>query len=192
MRPMNSCSLPRRASSSLAFAVAFALLAAACGGEVPKSVDTPIGVTPPAAPSAPTTVVVTPIDPDASAPVPTTPAPSASSSSSVPGTEPVTPSPVGPPKKGKSYSLVASFYSPGNGTDHAAYDRLVRVVAEVGAAKVGHVSGHWGKEGEHDECFDLASLPPGEKKAFIERVRLAASSNRVRLSENATCKSERD
>src|SRR5205085_973387 len=65
--------------------------------------------------------------------------------------------PAGKPTHGKLYALVVSFTSPGNGTDGAAFERLRGVIADVGAARVGHVHGTWGKEGEHDECFDLAA-----------------------------------
>lgn len=99
---------------------------------------------------------------------------------------------AGKPQHGKIYALVVSFTSPGNGTDDAAYERLRNVVSDVGATRVGHVHGHWGKEGEHDECFDLTALSFTEKKAFVQRVRLASNSDRVTVTENARCRNERE
>lgn len=98
---------------------------------------------------------------------------------------------VGPPSTGRRYTIVVSFTSPGDGTDRAAYERLLGVVRDVGAGKVGRVSGRWGKEGEHDECFDLSRLPHRERLAFTERVRLSVgTSDRVTISENAPCRHE--
>ncbi len=125
-------------------------------------------------------------------PPPTTPP---AASPSPPASVLVTQAPepgAGKPQHGKLYALVVSFISPGNGTDDAAYERLRNVVSDVGATRVGHVHGHWGKEGEHDECFDLAALSFTEKKAFVQRVRLASNSERVTVTENARCRNERE
>lgn len=97
---------------------------------------------------------------------------------------------TGPPAHGRRYAVVVSFISPGNGTDGAAYERLLGIVRDVGAGKTGHVSGRWGKEGEHDECFDLASLSRQEKKTFLERVRLAVAGPRTQIKENDVCRNE--
>lgn len=136
------------------------------------------GAAPPPPPAAPA---------PGSAPV--APPPSAQEpAASPPSSSPPSADVVGPPTQGKLYSLVVSFQSPGDGTDSAAFERLLGVVRDVGAAKVGRVSGRWGKEGEHDECFDLARLPHRERLAFVQRVRLATgTSDRVQISERAPC-----
>ncbi|MBN9165635.1 MAG: hypothetical protein BGO98_16955 [Myxococcales bacterium 68-20] len=88
---------------------------------------------------------------------------------------------------GEKDILVVSFISPGDGTDHAAYDRLKATLKSL--AKVPpFVSRSWGKEGEHDECFDLSGLSAPERQAFIGRVKEAVrSSKKVNLAENGTC-----
>ncbi|MDF2694939.1 MAG: hypothetical protein K0S65_3322 [Labilithrix sp.] len=55
---------------------------------------------------------------------------------------------------GKKNILVVSFISPGDGTDRAAYERLEASLKTV-ANLPPFVSHRWGREGEHDECFDL-------------------------------------
>lgn len=50
------------------------------------------------------------------------------------------------------------------------------------------VSHLWGKEGEHDECFDLSSFSPSERAAFLTRLKdFAKSSAKVTVTENGTC-----
>ncbi len=93
------------------------------------------------------------------------------------------------PDAPRSYALVVSFFSPGNGTDNAASDKLTAIVAKL-PKKVAQVTGRWGKEGEHDECFDLGELDAKEKAAFIAQVKQdVGSSKRVNINENATCQS---
>lgn len=139
----------------------------ACGGSEPAPAAPTASGSPP--PSSSSTLVVTPAAP-------------ADVNDATPGK----------PQTGKIYALVVSFISPGNGTDSAAYDRLRGVVRDVGGvARTGQVSGHWGKEGEHDECFDLHAMSFTEKKQFVQRVHLAATSDRVTISEGARCRNER-
>lgn len=83
------------------------------------------------------------------------------------------------------------FFSPGDGTDRAAYDRLKAMLKTLGKVPP-FVSRRWGKEGEHDECFDISSLSPADRKAFIARVKGAVqSSKKVTVAENGTCHNER-
>jgi hypothetical protein len=55
-----------------------------------------------------------------------------------------------------------------------------------------HTTGHRGKEGEHDECFDLAAFSAPQREAFLSRVRKAVGdSKRVTLRENGPCRDDR-
>lgn len=93
---------------------------------------------------------------------------------------------VGTPEPGRLYDLVVSFFSPGDGTDTAAAERLQNVVEET--PKLGHVRGQWGREGEHDECFTLNELASGERKVFVDRVNAAvAGSAKVEVRVHAEC-----
>lgn len=88
---------------------------------------------------------------------------------------------------GKKDILVVSFISPGDGTDHAAYDRLKATLKSLSKVPP-FVSRSWGKEGEHDECFDLSGLSAPERQAFLARVKEAVrSSKKVNITENGTC-----
>jgi hypothetical protein len=92
----------------------------------------------------------------------------------------------GTPEAGKSYDFVVSFYSPGDGTDGAAFERLTTIVKETKGLT--QVTGRWGREGEHDECFTLTGLGAAERAAFIARVRKeVGNSKKVNISENAEC-----
>jgi hypothetical protein len=103
------------------------------------------------------------------------------------GGEP-TPAPTEPVavEAGRNYDLVVSFFSPGDGTDHAAEQRLAAAIA--GVAGVVHARGHWGREGEHDECFVLGALSAEDRAAFIAKAKAAVEgSEKVNVSENAVC-----
>lgn len=91
------------------------------------------------------------------------------------------------PVRGKKYSFVVTFFSPGNGTDYDAFLRLLAVVGHLPKGAI-HASGSSGHEGEHDECFDLARVPADERRAFIEDVKRAlVPSTRTLTKENAIC-----
>lgn len=93
------------------------------------------------------------------------------------------------PKVVERYALVVSFISPGNGTDREAYDKLLALVKKQ-TKHLAVVTGRWGKEGEHDECFQLTELSAEEKKAFVAAVRKeVGGSKRVNIGENAECSS---
>lgn len=95
--------------------------------------------------------------------------------------------PSAAPEADRKYDFVVSFFSPGDGTDHRAAERLATVVEAT--PKLEHVQGRWGKEGEHDECFGLAALSEDERKAFIQRAKAAvASSAKVTVETNAECR----
>lgn len=86
----------------------------------------------------------------------------------------------------KVYDLVVSFGSPGDGTDSAAFDRLKTAIA--GFSGVVHDQGRWGREGEHDECFDLAALSAKDRAAFVKKAKAAvAKSDRTTVREKSTC-----
>jgi hypothetical protein len=88
------------------------------------------------------------------------------------------------------YSLVISFGSPGDGTDRAAFDRLEAAVKTL--PQVPRARGRWGKEGEHDECFDLTALTSAERKTFVDRARGAiAPSTKTDAHENAACNDDK-
>ncbi len=126
-----------------------------------------------------------------SEPIPTA-IPSAStappSASSSPTAKPESDSPSAP-MKGKTYAFVVSFISPGDGTDQAAYERLLGLVKA--APKPLHWAlGHWGKEGEHDACFDLSELSKAEKTAFVAAVKKeVGKSPKVQIHDSAVCNS---
>lgn len=169
-----------------ALALAAPIVLTACGAPGPR---------PPAvATSAPQPPAATPASPPASDPA--APAVEPSAPAAEPGPE--APAEAGRPAvtrpdPSKRYALVVSFFSPGHGTDGEAYERLSRVVAREEASRLGHVHGHWGKEGEHDECFTLDGLSAAEKRAFIRRVRDAIGwSTRTHVEENVACRNERD
>ena len=82
-----------------------------------------------------------------------------------------------------------SFGSICCGTDSKAEQRL-RVVPLPSGVK--HQHGSWGKEGEADECFNLAALSDAERTAFIKRVRDAvAGGENVTITEDGECHKER-
>lgn len=100
--------------------------------------------------------------------------------------EPQPAEPIAAVEPGRSYDLVVSFFSPGDGTDAAASQRLDEAV--VGVAGVVRATGHWGREGEHDECFILTGLSEADRAAFIAKAKAAvADSKKVNVSEQAVC-----
>lgn len=131
-----------------------------------------------------TTAVVEP-EPQPSAPV-EGPQP-ADDSSVAADPDPAQPS---TPTEPERFDLVVAFFSPGNGTDHEAASRLDFIVGKVEGLR--HTRGHWGKEGEHDECFDLSALSAAQRRDFLTKVRAAVgSSDRVTITEHAPCRNDR-
>jgi hypothetical protein len=87
----------------------------------------------------------------------------------------------------RTYALVVSFFSPGNGTDGEAFDRFEAMLKKQAPAPA-HVTSRWGREGEHDECFTLAELDEAKKRAFIGKVKEAiGGSKRVNVKLDAEC-----
>ena len=160
--------------------LAFVTLTACASSAPPAPSGEPI-VTATPAPSA----SEIPAAPTSTEPVATA-APSASAAPSAPPDEvPVAPVP------NKKYALVVSFFSPGNGTDREAYERLLGLIAKS-PKKLAYATGHWGKEGEHDACFELTELSATEKTAFVASVKKEmAASTRVNVESNAVCKNTR-
>lgn len=160
--------MPRRAL----LVVALASLLSACAPAGPGPSETP-SASAPLSDGAPSNSGPTQSAPSAK-PADSGPPPAASSAG---------------PTSPATYALVVSFFSPGNGTDHAAFDTLTAIVAKL-PKKVAQVSSPWGKEGEHDECFTLAELDAKEKAAFVAQVKKdVGKSNRVTIKEDAACQS---
>jgi hypothetical protein len=84
-----------------------------------------------------------------------------------------------------STALVVSFYSPGNGVNVAAAQKLDRIV-DATKPRPARTSVGWGGEGEHDECFALGELAAEQKREFIARVvKEVGSEDRVHILQNA-------
>lgn len=158
-------------------AAALALVLAACN-------TSPAGSTPAAS-------VATTSPPPHSA-APTSPPPPATSAPPPKPSTSASSAPADPsaPVAGHKYALVVSFFSPGDGTDSAAAKRLDDLIAKT-TPKPSRVSSPWGREGEHDECFDLGELGDAAKASFIAAVKkeVAAPSKKVNVSTNAVCQS---
>ncbi len=88
-------------------------------------------------------------------------------------------------------ALIVSFYSPGNGTDHEAYERLEAIIRDT-KPQPARTRSAWGREGEHDECFTLSELAPAARQAFIARVRReVGNSKRVNIMLDEPCREGR-
>jgi hypothetical protein len=96
------------------------------------------------------------------------------------------PLPETPPVDVTKELFVVRFISPGNGTDSAAADRLKAFLNKLPRVPP-FVSHRWGKEGEHDECFDLASLEAKERDDFVARIKEATKSPKVTVLERGQC-----
>jgi hypothetical protein len=95
--------------------------------------------------------------------------------------------PVAPDRWHPPYAVVVSFMSRGQGTDRAAFDRLQAALRDL--PTVPHARRNWGKEGEHDECFDLAPLSPTERAQFSARVKSAiGDSDTASIADNLDCR----
>lgn len=89
----------------------------------------------------------------------------------------------------KSYSLVVAFGSPGDGTDHKAAERLEAIMKTQKVAA--HERGRWGKEGEHDECFDLGAMADADREKLVARLKKEVASDRTTVKTNAPCRNDR-
>ena len=86
------------------------------------------------------------------------------------------------------YRLLVSFISKGAGPDSEKRTAFLAYV-DGHPSKIAYKTIAWGREGETDYCFNLSELS-GKKDmvAFIESVKkIAASSDRIFVSENAEC-----
>ena len=95
------------------------------------------------------------------------------------------------PQGATRYRVVVSFGSECCGTDRKALEALERVVARYPRAALGHTRGHWGKEGELDECFSLEGLSDAERARFVGEVRASVSGKLTSVGENAPCRNDR-
>lgn len=85
----------------------------------------------------------------------------------------------------KRFELVVVFFSPGNGTDARAEQALDQVVKAW--PKVKRASYPWGKEGEHNECFDFGA-DQAARDDFLHHIKTdVAGSSRVRIYSDARC-----
>lgn len=91
----------------------------------------------------------------------------------------------------QSFELVVVFFSKGQGVDHRAERDLDKI--EDGWRKPGairHASHAWGREGEHNECYDFGSNQAA-RDDFLHGIRMSvAGSDRVRVYQNARCGSK--
>ncbi len=86
------------------------------------------------------------------------------------------------------YRLLVSFISKGAGPDSEKRTAFLAYV-DGHPSKIAYKTVTWGREGETDYCFNLSELS-GKKDmvAFIESIKkIAASSDRIIVSENAEC-----
>jgi hypothetical protein len=93
------------------------------------------------------------------------------------------------------YRFTVSFYSPGNGIDHAVKGKYDNFVADFGKrhkVKLQHETVSWGREGEVDYCFPLTELSTTDQAAFVkESLAILKASERVNTKENTTCRAPR-
>ncbi len=92
--------------------------------------------------------------------------------------------------------LTVSFISIGAGTDYKAKEKFEKFVAgfetrnkvKLVAEKVG-----WGREGEVDYCYDLATLKPLQRAAFVQETKALVNGNDlVQVRENKPCRKPRN
>ena len=90
--------------------------------------------------------------------------------------------------------LTVSFISIGAGTDYKAKEKFEKFVAgfetrnkvKLVAEKVG-----WGREGEVDYCYDLATLKPLQRAAFVQETKALVNGNDlVQVRENKPCRKQ--
>ena len=86
------------------------------------------------------------------------------------------------------YSLIVSFYSPGNGIDRAIKTEYVNFL-NSNYPNIKYEKIKWGKEGEIDFCFKLDELDDNKKEWFInETNELLTKSNKIHIFEDTACK----
>lgn len=98
------------------------------------------------------------------------------------------------PSRHTTHRVVVSFTSIGTGIDGAARDQLLEILDRWRIAK-GHEleteRRRWGKEGETDVCVTLDELSDAERGKFLGEVRaVAGKSDRVQITESATCRGD--
>ena len=90
-----------------------------------------------------------------------------------------------------NYSLIVSFYSPGNGID-GKVKKEYTVFLTNSYPKVVYEEAKWGKEGEIDFCFQLDELTESQKEQFIkESLELLSKSKKVNTYQNAPCRNKK-
>ncbi len=91
--------------------------------------------------------------------------------------------------------LTVSFISIGEGTDYKAKEKFEKFVTDFETRnKVKLVSEKvgWGREGEVDYCYDLATLKPLQRAAFVQETKALVKGNKlVQLKENTPCRKPR-
>lgn len=131
--------------------------------------------------------------PPTPAPTPTlAPTPTPTSTSATPSADPYDLQDLpSSPKAGVKYLVVVSFGSECCGPDRKAEDALDAVVARYPRPALGHARGHWGKEGERDDCFTLAGLSAADRARFVADVRANVAGKLTKVAENASCHADR-
>ena len=90
-----------------------------------------------------------------------------------------------------NFSLIVSFYSPGNGIDHKMKKEFLAFLTN-NYPKVVYQGTKWGKEGEIDFCLQLDELTESQKEQFVKESReLLSKSNRVHIYENMPCRNKK-
>ncbi len=86
------------------------------------------------------------------------------------------------------YTLVVSFYSPGDGIDYENLNKYNDFL-EKNYPNVSYEKIPWGKEGEVDYCIALRAMKSAKRKKFIEDSKtILKSSSKINFYENADCR----
>ncbi|MFI5219364.1 MAG: hypothetical protein ACHQNT_07725 [Bacteroidia bacterium] len=98
----------------------------------------------------------------------------------------------------KTYRLVISFISIGEGTDRNARQIFDAALSDweknkmKEGSKLNYETVPWGREGEVDFCFSLTELDQSEQKLFINDVRERFKGHElVQFTENEPCRHKR-
>lgn len=93
------------------------------------------------------------------------------------------------------YSLVASFYSRGEGIDFKVaneYKTFLLNYKTSNELALEHDIISWGREGETDFCIRFNNLSEKDKRLFLEKSQeILKKTDRVNIKENASCRKKR-
>ena len=89
-------------------------------------------------------------------------------------------------------NLVISFYSKGSGSNQAAVQTIENFLEEYSTKTTNPIPYSkvaWGREGEVDFCISLSGLGAGEKKNFIDNIRMLVKQYElINFLENYPCR----